>query len=423
MTINRRMLMATGAGLGLAGLAAGQADAGPRTSGSPSTAGGYVELAHNTEHPQTAAIQAAIDAAAVSGAPVLFPPGRFVCGRLLLHKGTKLIGAHGATTLVATETGPFISGSIASDIVVSDLAIDGRYLASHLIQLEGCSGGVSNCTLQGARETAIFCNDSTRLRIAHNDVSQCGNNGIQVWRSEIGRDGAQIVANRVYGIRADAGGSGENGNGINVFRAGDVLVSGNRIEDCVYSAVRGNTASNLQVLGNSCIRLGEVAIYAEFGFEGAVISQNVIDGAATGIAVTNFNEGGRLAVVQGNLVRNLKRRLQEPVDKRGDGITVEADTCVSDNVIEGAEATGLLIGWGVYMRNVVATGNIIRTAGVGIAIASDPTAGACLVANNMISGAKEGAIRGMDHGKFVGGELAHQETRTARVRIVGNLSV
>ena len=33
--------------------------------------------------------------------------------------------------------------------------------------------------------------------------------------------------------------------------------------------------------------------------------------------------GGRLAVVQGNLIRNLKRREFEPEDKRGEGIAVE----------------------------------------------------------------------------------------------------
>ena len=30
--------------------------------------------------------------------------------------------------------------------------------------------------------------------------------------------------------------------------------------------------------------------------------------AAIGIAVTNFNQGGRLAVVQGNLIRNLSNK-------------------------------------------------------------------------------------------------------------------
>ncbi len=52
-------------------------------------------------------------------------------------------------------------------------------------------------------------------------------------------------------------------------------------------------------------RVREVALYAEFGFEGAVIANNTVDGAAIGVSVTNFNEGGRLAVVQGNLIRNL----------------------------------------------------------------------------------------------------------------------
>ena len=58
-------------------------------------------------------------------------------------------------------------------------------------------------------------------------------------------------------------------------------------------------------------RLGEVALYAEFGFEGALIASNIVEAAATGISVTNFNEGGRLAVVQGNLIRNLFRREHE----------------------------------------------------------------------------------------------------------------
>ena len=36
-----------------------------------------------------------------------------------------------------------------------------------------------------------------------------------------------------------------------------------------------------------------------------MIANNLVDKAATGVSVTNFNEGGRLAVVQGNLIRNL----------------------------------------------------------------------------------------------------------------------
>ena len=90
-----------------------------------------------------------------------------------------------------------------------------------------------------------------------------------------------------------------------MFRAGNVIVRGNRIRNCAFSAVRGNAASGLHVEGNSIADTREVAIYAEFGFEGALIAGNTIDGAAIGVSVTNFNEGGRLAVVQGNIIRNL----------------------------------------------------------------------------------------------------------------------
>ncbi len=165
-----------------------------------------------------------------------------------------------------------------------------------------------------------------------------------------------------------------------------------------------------------------MALYAEFAFEGALIANNLVDTAATGITVTNFNDGGRLAVVQGNLVRNLFRREQEPEDKRGEGITVEADTAVTGNVIENAPTAGLVIGSGRYMRDIVATGNLIRKSRVGILVASE--AGACLLANNMISGASEGGIRAMDfHGNPTGPDLTRNDSANARLSVVGNLSV
>lgn len=104
------------------------------------------------------------------------------------------------------------------------------------------------------------------------------------------------------------------------------------------------------MIGNSCARAGEVALYAEFAFEGAVIANNIVDDAAMGISVTNFNEGGRLAVVQGNLIRNIFFR--KDADSRGVGIAVEADSVVNGNVIENSPGYGIMIGWGRYRRDV-----------------------------------------------------------------------
>ena len=419
MELDRRRLMAAGAGLGLAGVAAARVEAGPRAG--MAVGGATVVLETGTDRPQTDAIQRAIDHSAETGAPVVLPPGRFVCGALTLRSSAVLIGAYGCTHLVARDAAPLISGQGSASLRLEGLVLDGQGFAESLVRLEGCGGTLSDCLMSGAREAAIFALDSSGLVVSFNRISDCANNGVQVWRSAAGSDGTRILANHIEGVRAAAGGSGQNGNGVNLFRAGDVQVSGNVITRCAYSAVRGNAASNMQVISNNCRELGEVAIYAEFGFEGAVIAQNVVDGAATGIAVTNFNEGGRLAVVQGNLVRNLKRRPLEPFDKRGEGITVEADTIVSGNVIEDAEATGLAIGWGPYMRNVVVTGNIIRNAEVGIGITSDQAAGTCLIDSNIISGARRGAIRALDRGAWIGADLATKETLTARVRISGNL--
>jgi putative cofactor-binding repeat protein len=129
-----------------------------------------------------------------------------------------------------------------------------------------------------------------------------------------------------------------------------------------------------------------------FSFEGAIIANNLVDKAATGVSVTNFNEGGRLAVVQGNLIHNLF--LRKYGESYGVGIAVEADSVVTGNVIEGsAAAYGILIGWGRYLRDVSVTDNLIRNAMIGIGVSIDPAAGTALITNNLITGAKDGAIR------------------------------
>ena len=258
---------------------------------------------------------------------------------------------------------------------------------------------------------------------SRNTIRAAGNNGIQVWRSEPGDDGTLVVDNRIEGILARAGGAGQNGNGVNVFRAANVVVQGNRIRGCAFSAVRGNAASNLQVIGNNATGSAEVALYAEFGFEGAVIANNVVDGAAIGVAVTNFNQGGRFAVVQGNVIRNLvaKRPAStDPNDGAGIGIGVEADSAVTGNVIENAATAGITVGWGQYLRDVSVTGNVVRSAGVGISVSVSPGAGSAVIADNLIAATKNGAIVGMDQKRAMTGDLARDATRFAQLAISGN---
>jgi uncharacterized secreted repeat protein (TIGR03808 family) len=303
--------------------------------------------------------------------------------------------------------------------------VDCEIVASggHGVMLEGVEGEVSGTRVSRADAAAIFSRDARGLRIAGNTIRRAGNNGILVWRSKAGDDGTLVVDNRIEETAARAGGSGQNGNAINVFRAGNVIVRGNRISGAAFSAVRGNAASNLQIVGNTCTGLGEVALYAEFGFEGAVIANNTVDGAALGVSVTNFNEGGRLAIVQGNLIRNLAPKRADgtdPGDIAGVGIGVEADTAVTSNVIENAPTAGIYLGWGRYQRDVSATGNIVRSAGIGIAVSVAPGAGAAVIADNLITGARRGAVVGMDRHAAVTGDLASGGDRYAHLTISGN---
>jgi uncharacterized secreted repeat protein (TIGR03808 family) len=456
MTVDRRSVLAAGLGLAAGTTAAA---AGPRPPDG-AVAISPVEqqdfpgprLEPNAGDDQTEAVQAAIDLCASRGAPLLLLPGHFRVGHLELRPGTRIVGAYGKTTLEFTGGTAFITARDADGIGLEGLVLDGGLLpldpgkADGLItavdckafvirnvevrrgllngiSLDRCSGRVTDCTIAHISQTGLLSRNAAGLEILHNVVSDCGNNGIQVWRDKDGEDGTIVSSNRIERIEARAGGSGENGNGVNVFRAGGVLVSANRITDCAYSAIRGNAASNIQMVANNCAKLGEVALYAEFGFEGALIANNLVDGAASGIAVTNFNEGGRLAIVQGNMIRNLLRREAEPVDKRGDGISVEADAIVTGNVIENAPTAGIVVGWGKYMRDVAVTQNLIRDARIGIMVTSDREAGACLLAQNMISGAKDGAIRAMTHGVPVGPDLASEAPAGSRISVAGNLAV
>ena len=450
MPVTRRFLVSSGLALG-AVLPAAAAAAGPRSkdgaSGSAETT-----VAPNTGGDQSKALQAAIDGAAERGTVLTLAPGRYLVQGIKLRPGSHIRGTPGRTILAHAAPGTLITGDGADRARLEGLVIEGSIHAltggnhaglvaivrsrglvladlevqgsrANGIVLERCSGSVRDCRVSGAAQAGIVSVDAAGLEIAHNTIADCANNGILVWRTTAGEDGTIVASNRIERIRAAAGGTGQNGNGVNVYRAGSVLVSGNRIADCAYSAIRGNAASNIQMVGTSCARIGEVALYAEFGFEGALIASNIVDTAATGISVTNFNEGGRLAVVQGNLIRNLVRREHEPEDKRGEGIAVEADTVVTGNTIENAATVGISIGWGHYMREVVATSNVIRKSRVGIMITRDPGAGAALIAQNMISGTRDGAIRAMDKGVAVGPELVRGGAPSSRITLSGNVGV
>ncbi len=398
---------------------------------------------------QTKALQAAIDKASKQGKRLFLPGGTFVSGPLSLPSNLHLEGVAGATKLKFAGGAGFLVGINVQNVSLKNLEIDGTMKAFSLEELnalialdrvnnfsvQDCvvknsafngfslrqsSGQIVSCRVSNCNVTGIFALDSKGLEVLQNHVFDCDNNGILIWRSQKGYDGSLVANNRIERIAAKAGGTGQNGNGVNVFRAGSVVVSNNAIDDCTFSAVRNNGGDNMQIVNNSCTNLGEVALYSEFKFEGAVICNNVVDNAHVGISITNFNEGGRLATATGNLIRNINKRKGVP----GIGIAVEADTMVTGNVIEKVDGTGIGIGWGKYMRNVTANNNLVRSAEIGIGVSTHNEAGFGLIATNMITDTKQGAIRAMDKDKPLGPDLSKSSAEAFRnLAVYGNVSL
>ncbi len=393
-------------------------------------------LTPNLPDNQSRLFQALLQEAAIDDRPVFLPPGRYVVSNIILPSSTRLLGIAGATRLVFAGDGHMLTADKADRITLDGLVVDGGGLpladyVEGLIHLSGCATvQIENCEISAsakcglaldrcggrvernriveARNAGIRAIESSGLAIAGNDVADCGNGGILVWRWKDGADGTIVSGNRVARIGAEDGGTGENGNGINVFRAHDVIVTDNHVSDCAFTAVRANSANNVQITGNTCRNLGEVAIFSEFGFSGALIANNIVEKAANGISVANFDQGGRLAVVANNIIRDLVVEGPYPADDQGFGvgIAVEADVAVSGNVIDGAPRFGLVLGWGPFLRDVSATGNVIRGSAVGVAVSVVEGAGAAMISDNLISGADKGAIVGMRWSEPASGDLA-----------------
>lgn len=451
MATTRRSFMAGSAGIGagLAVLASSQAEA-KAASQTMLVATDYGAKPGDTK-PQTKALQRAIDASIKRKSTLFLPGGTYFTNTLSIRGVAHLVGVPGQTKIVAAGGKPLLLAEDTDTLTLDGVIFDGNFAAplgqtlgglvecrginalriercSFLrsrrngLSLKACGGTVSDSTFSEDRNAGLFSIDSTGMTITRNLVENCENNGIQIWQSQKRRDGSIVAQNRIRNIRAKDGGSGQNGNGINIYRAANVTASDNVISGCVFSAVRCNSGDNVQIIGNNCSDLSEVALYVEFAFQGAVVSNNLVDTAAIGISITNLNEGGRLATCSGNLIRNITRKRFN--DGWGVGIGVDGDTAVTGNVVENAAHVGLALGWGKYLQNTVATGNMIKDCPVGIKASTAEGAGRALISNNIIVAAKKGGVVGMHWHTPMTGDLTQPGVQQpANLTVAGNQMV
>ncbi len=400
-------------------------------------AGGTVE--------QTAALQNAIDQTAGARVPLVLGPGEYRTGQLKLPTGTQIVGVRGATRLIFEGGAALISAHGADHVTLAGLVFDGRNKplpedrgliniswgggirildcevlnsGRHGIVLDDVEGSISLTIIANAADTAIVSRNGRGVVISNNQVRACRAGGIHILRKSKGDDGTQVLDNRIEDIAAGAG--VESGNGILVAEAANVAVRGNRMRRVAASGVKGRGAANLQIVGNFVEEVGDAAVHAEADFEGIVVANNTLSNAATGIAVVGFEHGGRLAVIEGNLIRNLnsaRRAGQGSGAGAGIGISVEADATVSGNVIENAPDTGIKLGWGQYLRDVSATGNVVRNVGYGITASISTGAGQAVIAAKMVAEARRGAIVGMDFAETIPDDVQSNPTRHAHLTV------
>lgn len=410
-------------------------------------------LRAGSDRDQGKVLQAILDKAAAQRKPVVIEPGRYKISGINLPEFVHLEGLGGATKLEFSGDGHFITGKGCQSITLQELEIDGGLIplnseteamvylvdaeqlriedcilhnsAGSGMELYQCGGKVRGNRVDACIGTAgLFCEDSTGLEITDNLIENCGNCGIMIYRQRKGEDNTLVMGNRVRHISALYGGTGPWGNGINTYLSNNARISNNHVSDCAFSAIRSNSCDNIAIDGNTCLRSGETGIYSEFEFQGATITDNVVDGASTGISVANFDKGGRLSICSGNLVRNLHREIPYEDPQFGDqgiGIYVEADTVVTANVIENAPQFGIELGWGPYLRNVVASSNVVSKSMTGIAISLVEGIGSVRVDNNLFSDIRSYAIAGYRWHDRVTDELAiTQRSPVPQLSLSGN---
>lgn len=399
---------------------------------------------------QSAALQDALMQAAAEGRPLFLPAGTYLVTNLQFPSDLVLEGVPGGTVLAASSADPVARISGNTDVTLRGIGFtagiggpvgDERGLleieASERVTLDHCSfsGSASNglairdaavsvedCAFFSHALGALFSMDSRGLKVSGNTITDCGNGGILIWSSVTRRDGSIITGNSIARIDWKGGGNGQNGNGINVFRSAEVIISNNHIAECAFTAVRLNASRDCQISGNICMNCGEVAIFSEFGYSGSIIANNLIDGAASGISMTNLDSSGQLAVCTGNIVRNITATSAVNPDTRGVGIFAEAETVISANTVTSVAGFGIVAGFGPFRRNVVVTGNTISavTYGIGVSVVEEAPSGAVSVTNNQISGATDGGIVGMRWEDLVEADLQANASRYAQLSVSGN---
>jgi uncharacterized secreted repeat protein (TIGR03808 family) len=376
---------------------------------------GFVQLGAGTFVMNPLSIMKSIVVEGIPGLTIIRSAGD---GRLFGGLSAKRLTLRGLSFVTDSQKGSLVTAEGVEQLTIEACEFSGGDAG---LRIASCGGQVSDSRFTTHTDVGCHLIETTNFRVTNNRISDVGNNGIQVSRYQRSDDGAIISGNYIQRVAAAGGADGQFGNGVGVFLANGVTVTGNKISDCALTGVRVRGGSGSVISENTVMRSGEIAVHVEGAFEGAVIGDNIIDTAAHGIAIDGSAEGGRIAQCSGNLLRNIKG-----VDVTGlvlgTGISTEADTIIANNVVEAAADRGIALGEGKAARNLTATGNMIKDCPKGI-VFSTVGEGPYLVSQNMITGAKDGAVLGSDGTKIVTADLSKPKSKLPAYLVLANNAV
>ena len=299
--------------------------------------------------------------------------------------------------------------------------------SSALLKLDAApNANIAGCAFQNSVACGIYVPGGSIARIAHcafnncnyglwaldstimadsNNVENCANNGIMVWTSTVTGNSSSITNNFINTIGSQSG-TGQNGNGINVFRAVAVNIIGNRFNACQYSSIRCNGGGDAIIIGNNCYNSREMAIFLEaptqgVNFTGAVVVGNMIDNAGNGISVADSGQSGlgiaRSVAITGNRITNVVNRIIDdpgyvPTVSIGFGIYTEGACVVSGNLVDTAAGIGIVAGHNASTADLNISSNLVVNSPIGVGYSDQAGAGQIVISGNQIQGANGGGV-------------------------------
>jgi Pectate lyase superfamily protein len=157
---------------------------------------------------------------------------------------------------------------------------------------------------------------------------------------------------------------------------------------------------------------------------GDAIHNGIVALQAAGLSITNCRVSGcQGAAITAQGVRDKVAGIairDNQIAECAVGIMAEGSGIVSGNIIASAKSFGMKLGSAKGSGHILAQSNLIRDCRIGIAVSSS---GDDIMASlNMISGAKDGAIRAFDGDKLVGPDLARQSAEAyLNLMVAGNV--